>query len=148
MELCSVLLGSLGGRGCWGRVDTCGCVAESFCCSPETIAALLIGYTPTQNNMFKKKEKEIKFLASWNRSLMEAEIMSPWLTVVAAASDVVPSTKQIPSDYLLNEWMPLNALQLDEPEPPLGSDAIKEVSVLNCCLYLHPEVTSFSIIPR
>ena len=102
--------------------------------------------------MFEKKEKKIKFLASWNRSLMKAEIMSPLLTVVAAASDVVPNTKEMPGDYLLNEWMdewmPLNAVQLDEPEPRLDSDAIKEVSVLNCCLYLHPEVTSLSIIPR
>ena len=108
-------------------------MAEPFHCSPETVTTLLIGYTPTQNKMFKKKEKNnIKFLSSWDRSLMKAEIMSPLLTVVAAASDVVPNTNEMPSDYLLNEWMdewmPLNAVQLDEPEPWLDSDAIKEVS--------------------
>ena len=27
----------------WGRMDTCICMAQSLCCSPETIA-LLIGY--------------------------------------------------------------------------------------------------------
>ena len=39
---------------------TCICVAESLCCPPETLTALLIGCTPIQNkkfNSFKKKEK-------------------------------------------------------------------------------------------
>ena len=39
----SVLRGSLDGRGIWGRKDTCVCVAESLCCSPETITTSLIG---------------------------------------------------------------------------------------------------------
>ena len=38
MELCSVLCGSLDGRGVWGRMDTCICMAESLCCRPEIIA--------------------------------------------------------------------------------------------------------------
>ena len=29
----------------WGRMDTCICMTESLCYSPETITALLIGYT-------------------------------------------------------------------------------------------------------
>ena len=40
---------SLDGRGVWGRMDTCVCMAESLCYWPETITILLIGYTPTQN---------------------------------------------------------------------------------------------------
>ena len=36
--------GSLVGREVWGRVDTCVCMAESLCCSLETITTLLIGY--------------------------------------------------------------------------------------------------------
>ena len=44
-ELCSTLRGILAGRGVWGRMDTCACVAESLCCPPETITALLISYT-------------------------------------------------------------------------------------------------------
>ena len=32
------------------------CMAESLCCSPETTTTLLIGYTPTQNKIFLKKE--------------------------------------------------------------------------------------------
>ena len=30
MELCSTLYGSLDGRGVWGRMDTCVCMAESL----------------------------------------------------------------------------------------------------------------------
>ena len=49
MELCSMLCGRLDGRRVWGRMDTCTCMAESLCCSPETITTLLIGCTPKQN---------------------------------------------------------------------------------------------------
>ena len=45
-ELCSVLHGSLDGRGVWGRMDTCIHVAESLCCPLETITTLFIGSTP------------------------------------------------------------------------------------------------------
>ena len=55
-ELCSVLCGSLDGRGVWGRMHTCMCMAESLCCSPETITTLLIGYTPIQNKRGLKKD--------------------------------------------------------------------------------------------
>ena len=44
MELCSMLCASLDGRGVWGRMDTCICMAESFWCSPKTITTLLISY--------------------------------------------------------------------------------------------------------
>ena len=53
MDLCSILCGSLDGRGVWGRMDICICMAESLCCLPEIIT-LLIGYTPIQNKKFKK----------------------------------------------------------------------------------------------
>ena len=43
-ELCLMLCGSLDGRGVWGRMDTCVCMAESLHCLPETITTLLIGY--------------------------------------------------------------------------------------------------------
>ena len=44
-ELCSMLCGSLGGRGVWGRIDTRVYMAESLPCSPETTTPLLISYT-------------------------------------------------------------------------------------------------------
>ena len=40
----------------WGRVDTCLCMAESLCCSPETVTILLIGYILIQN-VFGVKNK-------------------------------------------------------------------------------------------
>ena len=34
----------LDGRGVWGKIDTCMCMAESLCCLPEIISTLLISY--------------------------------------------------------------------------------------------------------
>ena len=48
-----MLCASLGGSGVWERMDTYICMAESFCCSPETITTLLISYNPIQNKKFK-----------------------------------------------------------------------------------------------
>ena len=31
MELCTILLANLDGRGCWGRMDTCICMVGSLC---------------------------------------------------------------------------------------------------------------------
>ena len=54
MQLYSMLCGSLDGRGVWGIMDTCTCVGESLCCSPEAITTLLISYTPLEDKEFKK----------------------------------------------------------------------------------------------
>ena len=37
------------GRGVWERMDTCICMAEFLCYSPETVTSLLLDYTPVQN---------------------------------------------------------------------------------------------------
>jgi len=52
MELCSMLCGSLDGRGVWGKMDTCICMAQSLLCSVETIITLLISDTPIQNKFY------------------------------------------------------------------------------------------------
>ena len=39
----------------------CICMVKSLCCPLETITTLLIGYTPTQNNRFIKKQSKITF---------------------------------------------------------------------------------------
>ena len=36
-----MLHGSLNGRGVWGRMDICMCMAKTLCCPPETITTLL-----------------------------------------------------------------------------------------------------------
>ena len=67
MELCSMLCGSLDGRGVWERLDTRICMAESVHCSSETITTLLINtiqykkffkrrQTMTKDEIFKKNE--------------------------------------------------------------------------------------------
>ena len=63
MERCSMLYSSLDGRGVWGRMDTCICMAKSLCSSPETITTLLIGYTPIQNKKFMKKKKKLSLVS-------------------------------------------------------------------------------------
>ena len=45
------------GSGVWGKMDTCVCMAESLCCSPEIITTLLIGYMPYKIKSFFKKKK-------------------------------------------------------------------------------------------
>ena len=50
-----MLGGSLDGRRICGRLNTCICVAESLCSSPET-KTLLISYTPIQYKKLKKKK--------------------------------------------------------------------------------------------
>ena len=45
------------GREVWGRMGMCICMAESLCCSPETITTLLIGYTPIQNKKLILKKR-------------------------------------------------------------------------------------------
>ena len=52
--LCSMLCGSLDGRGVLGRVYTRICMAECLRCSPETITTLVISYTSIQNKKFKQ----------------------------------------------------------------------------------------------
>ena len=52
MQLCSMLCGSLDGRGVWGKMDTCICMAQSLLCSVETIITLLISDTPIQNKFY------------------------------------------------------------------------------------------------
>ena len=51
---------NLDGRGVWGRMDTCICMAESLWCASEPITALLISYTPMQNKKFKNKQTKTK----------------------------------------------------------------------------------------
>ena len=58
MELFSMLSASLDRRKILGRMrmDTCVCMAESLCCSPEMTMTLLISYTLIQN-VFDVKQK-------------------------------------------------------------------------------------------
>ena len=52
-ELCSVLCGSLDGRGACRRMDPWICATESLHCPPEIITTLLIDYTTIVNSKSK-----------------------------------------------------------------------------------------------
>ena len=52
-ELSSMLYDRVIGEGFGGEWIHVVCMAESLHCSPETIMAFLIGYTPTQNKKSK-----------------------------------------------------------------------------------------------
>ena len=64
MELCSMLCGSPDGRGVWGRMDTCICMAEFTIHLKLSQRCLLVSYTSLQNKKFKnaKKKKKKKLL--------------------------------------------------------------------------------------
>ena len=53
-ELCSVLCGSLDGRGVWRRMDTRVCMAGSICCSPKT------------QNTVKSRAKSLRMLSHFS----------------------------------------------------------------------------------
>ena len=40
-------------------MDTCVCMAEPLCCSPETVTTLLRCYTPIQNKKLKKNSPHL-----------------------------------------------------------------------------------------
>ena len=63
MELCSILHGSLDGRGLWGRMNTCLCMAESLCYSPETIITLSV------NQLYPNTKQKKIFLMCNAKSL-------------------------------------------------------------------------------
>ena len=75
MELCSMLCGSQDGRGVWGEMDTCICIAESLHCSHETVTILLIDYTQAQNKKLKNFKKS-KYL--WKTYAIIINILKFW----------------------------------------------------------------------
>ena len=60
-----MLCSSLDGRGVWGRMDTCICMAESLCCPPETIITLLIGYTRISEKAMAPHSRTLAWKIPW-----------------------------------------------------------------------------------
>ena len=46
MNEVSVLIKETPEKRIWKRIDTCICITELLCCTPETNTILLINYTP------------------------------------------------------------------------------------------------------
>ena len=56
-------------------MDTCICMAESLRCSPETIRALLIGYTAIQNEkVFVKRKLKVRQTKSKTNQIIWAYV--------------------------------------------------------------------------
>ena len=73
-EFCSVLCGSLDGRGVGSRI----CMAESLCCPPETVTTLLINSTPIQNKKLKKKShRNLRENMAWIGSSLCSDLNTP-----------------------------------------------------------------------
>ena len=75
----------------WGRIHTCLCMAESHWCLPETIMTLLIGYTPLQNNKFKRimNWRKGNFVHNWHVCIyIKFEIICKPLKVISERSIV------------------------------------------------------------
>ena len=49
-----LVFSSLDGRGVWGRMDKCICMADRICCPPETVTTLLLGFKISFFFFFKK----------------------------------------------------------------------------------------------
>ena len=60
-----MLCSSLDGRGVWGSMDTCICMAESLCCPPETIITLLIGYTRISEKAMAPHSSTLAWKVPW-----------------------------------------------------------------------------------
>ena len=61
----------------WGRMETYICMAESLCCSPETITVLLIGYIPIQNRRRQWQPTPV-LLRGKSHGLRSLVGCSPW----------------------------------------------------------------------
>ena len=57
-----MLCDSLDGRGVWGRMDTCICMAESLCCPGETITML---FTDCESENVKSLSHIQLFVIHW-----------------------------------------------------------------------------------
>ena len=59
-----ILCNNQNGKTIWRRIDTCICITESLCCTPEINTTLLINYTPIR---FKKTAEGLKIFQFYNK---------------------------------------------------------------------------------
>ena len=56
-----ILCNNQNGKTIWKIIDTCICITESLCCTPEINTTLLINYTPISfKKFFSKTTKDLK----------------------------------------------------------------------------------------
>ena len=143
MELCSMLCGSLDGRGLWRRMNKCVCMAESLCCPPETITTLLISYAWHQNKNFFKNLKRGETLFSDN-SMLYLENSKESITSLITRDSITFSSVQFSRSVVYDSLWP-RGLQHARPPCPLPTPGVYPNS---CPLswWCHPTTTS-SVVP-
>ena len=76
----------------WGIIDTCKCMAESLCCTPETITTLLVDYSPIQNKKFNKRKSVTH---DWLSSVQSLSCVwffaTPWTAARQASLSIINS---------------------------------------------------------
>ena len=98
-----MLWGSLDGRGVWARMNTGICVAESFCCSPETITPLLLAVGWYKIKKVKKKKQEKNHWSFMTES--QRSTPSAYPTVLPETSPLLPPGLQR-SGAWSRAWLP------------------------------------------
>ena len=82
----------MGGTEVWGIIDTCKCMAESLCCTPETITTLLVDYSPIQNKKFNKRKSVTHDWLSSVQSLSCVRFFAtPWTAARQASLSIINS---------------------------------------------------------
>ena len=93
VELCSILYGSLDGKGIWKKMDTL-CMAESLCCSSETITTLLISYQFSSVQLLSRVRL---FATPW----IAARQASLSITNSQSSPRLTPIESVMPSNHLI-----------------------------------------------
>lgn len=100
-------------------MDTCTCMVESLRCSPETITALLTGYTPNTKKKVKKKnsdpKKEKNLLPRKGPSLpcqrgsQNVKVSQNMDNMIKQAHCSIPATASVRGFYSQNEYFSAGA---------------------------------------
>ena len=124
--LCLVLCGSLDGRGVWGRMDTCICMAESLHCMSINITRLLrVPWTSRRSNQSNLKEINPEYSSEglmltlklqyfghmmWRADLLEKTVMLGKIEGKRRRGQ----QRMGWLDSITNSWMDMNLCKLQE----------------------------------
>ena len=108
------------GRGVWGRVDACICMAESLRCSSETITTLFVNqsYLNTKQKVKKKKKKHIEHNTLSNKLInTSSKRILPLLSLPSPT--FLGDVTMLPVSWTLSQkictWILAPALHFSEP---------------------------------
>ena len=112
-ELYLVLCGSLDGKGVWGEMDKCICMAESVWCAPQTITTLSIDNqfsSVVSNSLWPHKSQHARPpCPSPTPGVYPDSCPSSWWCHPAISSSVIPFSS-CPQSLPASESFPMNQL--------------------------------------